>query len=322
MLNVRIFGISDKSTLIPLPETALSASWQQDQENRWIDIEAASPEELKQLLAPLSLHPDILAACLDPQRSKRFISQRDALYLEIPTHLGWDQKEKPYLSILCLKTTIITIHRDQLHTVEDIINDLDGDVPLYAHNSSALLYYLLIQIGKCNVDAALEVREEAEVLDQACFDNPEDLDPKKISTLRRRVSHFAAVHDDHTYCAGVLQTVESEAFSVSQQANYFHEMLQLSELSSRIIAGAESRVSSLQRDYEAVVQNRVDSRLQFLTIISAVFLPLTLISGIYGMNFNDLPGMGVGSGYLVVLTFMLATVGITGTYFYWRGWFE
>lgn len=195
MMNVRVFGISDRTTLIPLPETTLSASWQQDADNRWIDVEAATPEELTQLLAPLNLHPEILDSSLQPQRSKRVISKRDAFYLEVPTHLGWDQKEKPYISILCLNTTIITIHRDRLHTIEDIISSLDGDTPLYANSSSALLYYLLVEIGKCKVDAALRVRDEAELLDLACHENPEELDPQKISLLRRKVSHYAAVHD-------------------------------------------------------------------------------------------------------------------------------
>ena len=40
-MNVRIFGITEKATLQVLPETALSASWQQDADNRWIDVEAA-----------------------------------------------------------------------------------------------------------------------------------------------------------------------------------------------------------------------------------------------------------------------------------------
>jgi len=58
------------------------------------------------------------------------------------------------------------------------------------------------------------------------------------------------------------------------------------------------------------------------TILSAVFLPLTLISAVYGMNFNDLPGMGVPYGYLVVIALMFATAGFTAGYLYWRGWFE
>lgn len=321
-MNIRVFGISDSSTLIPLPDTALSASWVEDDVHRWIDIEAATPRELEELLAPFHLRPEMLAACLTPERSERMLSQKNALYMEVPTHLGWDQLEKPYVSFLCLKTTVITIHRDKLHTIEDVIRDLDGDVPLYANSSPAMLYYLLVEIGKQTVNAALKVREAAEQLDQACHENPEALDPRKIAVLRRKISHYAAVHDDHAYCTGVLQTVESAAFQFSEQARHFGDTLQLSGLAGQIIAGTADRVASLQRDYDALVQSRVESRLQFLTILSAVFLPLTLISGLYGMNFNDLPGMGIKSGYLIVIGFMLATAVFTASYFYLRGWFE
>lgn len=321
-MNVRLFGISAKATLEPLQETDLSASWQQDDTHRWIDVEAATQEDLRQLLAPLGLHESLLNACLKAERSTRFISQRNALYLELPTHLGWNESEKPYLSVLCLKSTIITIHRDPLHTIDDIVSGLDEEVPLYAQTSSALLYYVLMEIGKCNIDAALNVRAEAEALDQISHERLEDVDPQMISALRRKINHHAAVHDDHTYCAGVLQTVESEAFSISEQSQFFHDMLRLSELSGRLVDGAESRVSSLERDYELSVQKRVDNRLRFLTILSAVLMPLTLISAIYGMNFTDLPGMGESSGYLVVIGFMLVTASMTGLYLYWRGWFE
>lgn len=321
-MKVRVFGISDNSTLIHLAETKLSAIWLDDDKHRWIDIEAATAEELKQLLTPLNLRPEVLKACLQPERSERLMSQTAALYMEFPTHLGWDQSEKPYVSILCLHTTIITIHHDRLHTIEDVIRDLDGDVPLYANNSSALLYYLLIEIGKQNVDAALRVRDDAEILDHACHENPDALDPQIISTLRRKLSHYSSVHDDQSYCVGVLQTVESAVFRFSEQSKFFSDMLQLSELAGQIISGSANRVDSLQREYEAVVQSRVDSRLQFLTILSAVFLPLTLISAIYGMNFDDLPGMGVKSGYLIVIGIMLASAVFTAGYFYIRGWFE
>jgi magnesium transporter len=143
-----------------------------------------------------------------------------------------------------------------------------------------------------------------------------------ISKLRRRINHHAAVHDDHTYCAGVFQTVESEAFSASQQSQVYHDLLRLSELAGQLINGAESRVSSLERDYELSVQKRVDNRLRFLTILSAVLMPLTLISGIYGMNFSDLPGMGDPNGHLFVIGFMLATALLIGAFLHLRGWFE
>lgn len=322
-MNVRVFGITGKATLEPLRHKELSGQWAHDEIERWIDVEAATQAELRELLAPLGLPSKILEALLNPLRSsERIISQSTALYLEVPTHLGWDQLEKPYISILSVSTTIITIHRDPEHTIEDIICGVGVDAPLYAHTCAALLYYLLIEIGRQNVDAALAVRGEADRLDMAAQEDPQRLDPKVIADLRRRIAHYAAVNDEHTYCAGILQTVESEAFRISAQGSFFHEMLRLSELARQIIAGAQARVSALQREYELCVQSRVDKRLQFLTILSAVFLPLTLISAIYGMNFNDLPGMGMRYGYLIVIAMMLGTAGVTGAYLYARGWFE
>ena len=64
---------------------------------------------------------------------------------------------------------------------------------------------------------------------------------------------------------------------------------------------SQSRVADLQRTYDATVQQRVESRLRWLTILSAIFLPPTLISAIYGMNFEDLPGTGIPHGYLIVV---------------------
>ena len=49
---------------------------------------------------------------------------------------------------------------------------------------------------------------------------------------------------------------------------------------------------------------------------------MTLISGVYGMNFEDLPGMGVPYGYFIVLLLMTLSACFTWAYLYRRGWFD
>ncbi len=321
-MKLRIFGINERSMLESLPETSLSAAWVEDETERWIDIEAADDDELRSLLAPYQLPESILVACLAPQRTARFISRRNAFYLEIPTHLGWDQLIKPYVSILCLPTTIVTIHRDVEHTIEDVIDDLNEDVQLFDRSVSALLYHLLAKIGTKNLDAALDVRTRAEALAAELDADPDRIDPQQIAVMRRQISHYAAVHDDHTYCAGILRTVESRHLRVTDSSTLYGDILQLSQVSGQMIDGARSRVTDLQQTYDGIVQQRVENRLRMLTILSAIFLPLTLISGIYGMNFEDLPGMGVPYGYLIVIGVMLVTVFGMGVYLARKGWFE
>lgn len=166
------------------------------------------------------------------------------------------------------------------------------------------------------------MRSEAETLANALDRDPERIDPQQIANMRRQISHYATVHDDHTYCAGVLRTVESGKLRFADNSGLFSEQLQLSEMAGQMIIGAQSRVADQQKTYDGIVQQRVENRLRMLTLLSAIFLPLTLISGIYGMNFTDLPGMGIPTGYLLVIGFILATVFGMGLYLKRNGWFD
>jgi magnesium transporter len=58
-----------------------------------------------------------------------------------------------------------------------------------------------------------------------------------------------------------------------------------------------------------------------LTVISAIFLPLTLISGIYGMNFTNMPELGDAYAYFIVLGVMFIVAVTMLGFFYRKGWF-
>jgi magnesium transporter len=59
-----------------------------------------------------------------------------------------------------------------------------------------------------------------------------------------------------------------------------------------------------------------------LTIVSAIFIPLTFIAGLYGMNFENMPELKKKNGYFVVLAVMFAIGTILFFYFLRRGWIK
>jgi magnesium transporter len=78
--------------------------------------------------------------------------------------------------------------------------------------------------------------------------------------------------------------------------------------------------SSLMDFYLSTVGNRMNEIMKVLTIISTIFIPLTFISGVYGMNFDHMPELRTRHGYFVVLGVM-ATLGLS--MFFWfvrKGW--
>ena len=62
--------------------------------------------------------------------------------------------------------------------------------------------------------------------------------------------------------------------------------------------------------------------MRVLTIISATFLPLTLIAGIYGMNFTNMPELDEGYAYFIVLVGMAIFAIAMVLFFIRKGWFR
>lgn len=118
-MKVKFHQVNRQGHLETLGDEELSASWPEDEVSRWVDIESAEPEKLERLLAPLDLHPMVLENCLSQSSAPRVISYERAVVVDIPIFASHESLTQSYLSIICLPTTLITLHREPLlHMME------------------------------------------------------------------------------------------------------------------------------------------------------------------------------------------------------------
>jgi magnesium transporter len=80
-------------------------------------------------------------------------------------------------------------------------------------------------------------------------------------------------------------------------------------------------VSGMLDIYLSSVSNRMNEVMKVLTIIATIFIPLTFIAGIYGMNFKYMPELEWHIGYPVALVVMLLVVAFLVLYFRRKKWF-
>ncbi len=80
--------------------------------------------------------------------------------------------------------------------------------------------------------------------------------------------------------------------------------------------------SSLMDVYLSSMSNKMNEVMQVLTVVSTIFIPLTFIAGLYGMNFEYMPELKTRWGYFICLGLMGAVAGGLVYYFWRRGWFE
>jgi magnesium transporter len=96
----------------------------------------------------------------------------------------------------------------------------------------------------------------------------------------------------------------------------YDHCLQVAEM----IESYRELVGAINGTYLSAVSNRTNEVMRVLTIMASVFIPLTFIAGIYGMNFERMPELGMRYGYPAVWVAMTATAGYMLFYFKRKGW--
>ncbi len=117
-----------------------------------------------------------------------------------------------------------------------------------------------------------------------------------ILTLKKLV---ASVH----IVLMLLATKRSPFVSAEARAS-FQEMLQNALAIRAAVDSSRDLLDGVLASVQAAAANRTSEIARVLTVLSGVLLPLTLITGIYGMNFEHMPELQHPSGYYYVLGFM------------------
>ncbi|MFQ5733842.1 MAG: magnesium transporter CorA family protein [Planctomycetaceae bacterium] len=288
----------------------------------WVDLERGEREPLASLLESLDLHPLAIEACLDPAPASRMLAYGRSLFIGLPTHVEWNAEQRTFLWIVCHPGLLVTMHERPIGAVEKIVTEYQESLRFHAVTTSAILYQILDHLIDEGMSFTLHTREELDridgLLDEESFDEFAD----RSVPLKRQLARLAAMCEDQLYCVGTLQTVESESFSVEGLQDYFRDAVSHLEHVSRSVGRQSAHLSAMQQEFQLKMQDRTNDRLRLLTVISTIFIPLTLISGIYGMNFQYMPELQWGFGYFGVLTGMLGIAGAMLWGFYRSGWFK
>jgi len=88
----------------------------------------------------------------------------------------------------------------------------------------------------------------------------------------------------------------------------------------KMASRADREIDALIQLHYTMLSKKTSDIMRVLTVISAIFLPLTLITGFFGMNFNNLPFVETHAGsHLIVLTMLVLALILVGV-FRWKKW--
>ncbi|MDA1257832.1 MAG: magnesium transporter CorA family protein [Chloroflexi bacterium] len=306
-MPIRSFHFSSNGVREPDPNPAeLPAIVRTGEGLLWIDIQLPDSVDAR-LLRDLGMHRLVVESCLgsDP-RSPKVDDYGSHLYIVVHgiNYLAdSDLVETAELDMILGNNFVVTVHHDRLFSVEETVAEVNED-PELIPSSAAMFGHSILQRTLDNVRPTVEAMSDvADAVEEQALQNPsretlEAIQKLKRSTLRLR------------------RFLTPEIDSLGRLARFTHGPIDANagrffeDLSDRAARIAESnnilreRADSALSTYLSTVGIQQNQAMKTLAAIAAIFFPLSLIAGIYGMNFENMPELDWEYGYFAVLGVM------------------
>ena len=185
------------------------------------------------------------------------------------------------------------------------------------------LDYVFYRLMDITVDHYYSISERmshaTEKLEQSVLENPDNEVLLKIQRFKKMLLAFRRAVAPLREAISLLQKENSKLIS-SKNQRYFQDVYEHTIQVREFIESQRDVLSGLMDLYLSGVSNKMNQVMQVLTIIATIFIPLTFIAGIYGMNFDHMPELHYKYSYPIAwLVMILIFVGMM-VYFRRKKW--
>ncbi|MGG4395662.1 magnesium/cobalt transporter CorA [Paenibacillus thiaminolyticus] len=266
----------------------------------WLD---ADLEDLVELQPLFSIHDLAVEDCMSEEEQRPKIEIYENHYFIVLNSIRFDDEEifLRALNIFLGKHYIITVTKQK-------INELRMVKPmLWEQQVSAadrMLYHLIDILVDNYFSVADRIEAKIDTLEEELIVSAKKAHLNAIISLRSEILWLKKGLAPQKEVLLVLYRKDLRLIDDDLQ-KYFRDIYENAVKVSETFETFRDLMGNLRESYQLSIANRANDIMRVFTAITTIFMPLTLITGIYGMNFDFIPFMSWGYGSLYIIGFML-----------------
>ncbi|MFT5391090.1 MAG: magnesium transporter [Gammaproteobacteria bacterium] len=291
----------------------------------WISVDGLHDSAaIKPLGERYDLHPLLLEDALNTAQRPKVERYGDSVYLVVRM-LDFDSDleeiESVQISLVLTKNTLITLVDGEPDVFEIVRERIRSGRPRIRRADAAYLAYALFDIVVDHYFVLLEqLGEHMENIEEALMVDPGPETLGSIHRLKRELIYLRK---------SVWPLRETIATMMRDEDLPFHDSIQfylrdLHDHTIQVIETIESYrelTTGMLETHLSLVSNRMNEVMKTLTVIATLFIPLTFVVGVYGMNFDHMPELHWRWAYPALLAFMAGAAIVMLMYFKRKKWF-
>ncbi|MEX2598125.1 MAG: magnesium/cobalt transporter CorA [Dehalococcoidia bacterium] len=289
----------------------------------WVDILDPRPEDAGFLEQDLGFHPLEAANCISPETHVPAVDQMDDhLFFNVHGVNYVDESEivqTTELSLFVGEHYVVSSHNVPLYSVLSVRESVQRDGRLM-RIGPLLLAHALLDALVANVHPTIDkMLEHADFVEEQALRNPKQEVVGSILKLRRSALGLHRVMVSQQMALNRL--ARGDFSQVGEHAlpyfrNVYEQVWRIVDFTQSVRDRSDTALTT----YMSSIANRQNESMRVLSMVAAIFLPLTLLAGIYGMNFEHMPELAWPWAYFVVLGFMGIVI-VTMVWAFWaRRW--
>ncbi len=292
-------------------------------EIKWINLIGLSDESfIEKLGKAFNLNPLVLEdAVHTDQRPK--IDEYDTYIFGVFKMIYLDAEQQivvEHVAITLFLKEVLVFQELKEDVFDSVRQRLRGKSGRIRSRGADYLFFALLDAIIDNYFVVLEgINARIELLEEEVYQKPKPKTAHKIQELKKevlRIRRYIApvkeliarlIDTEHPLIAKdtklFLRDLHDHCLEINETLQIYREM-----------------VMSLMEMYMSNVSNKMNEVMKVLTVMASIFIPLTFIAGVYGMNFDNMPELHMENGYFVVLGGMFVILIIMLIYFKRKRW--
>jgi magnesium transporter len=214
---------------------------------------------------------------------------------------------------------LVTFHKKETRSVSEVLRRARENTPIFEYGLDFVLYTILDILVTNYLPVLEELEDEIDLTEETLFERPNSGDLRRILTLKRTLLKLKKTIFPQREVMNHLARNEYQLISRKTQF-YFRDVYDMLFRMTEMTESFRDVTTAMVETYFSTVSNLLNEVMKALTLITTIFMPLTVITGIYGMNFKHMPELNWKYGYPFVLLIMAVVGGGLFTYFRRRNW--
>jgi zinc transporter len=312
-----LLGADGRGTTL---DEAAVRDWTPDRGPLWLHIDVTDEKASQWIERDSGLPTVVIDTLLAGETRPRTLVTGDGLLIVlrgVNTNPGEDPEDMVSVRVWLEPDRVITTRRRRLLSVIDIAQALDeGNGP---KSTGAVLATLVDRLAERIGNFVDTIESRLDSIEDDIGSAAPDSIRSRLSPLRRQmasVRRFLAPQRDaldRLYRQPVDFIRESDVQVMREEADRITRYLEDLEL-------ARERAIVLQEELLAHMAQQQNSRMYVLSVVAAIFLPLTFVTGLLGMNVGGLPGVDSSLGFIGSVAVMVIAASGLLAYFRWKKW--